>query len=171
MRKSILAATMAIALGACSHGQNHHPESNGARHPFAQSHHKPHINSVASNGDFDVTLTRLKEAIERRGFRTFAVIDHAKGAASIDADLRPTTLVIFGNPRGGTPLMQAEQRLGLRLPLKFLVIEDASGGVQIIYPDMAHLFHEYSVEGMAAPLGNIERALAAMAAEAADMED
>ena len=175
MRRPILAATMAIALGACSHAQDAHRDVHkddaDIRVGPAMAHHAPHIVAVKSNGDFDVTLTRLKEAIDRRGFKTFAVIDHAKGAASIDADLRPTTLVIFGNPKGGTPLMQAEQRLGLRLPLKFLVIEDADGAVQILYPDMAHLFHEYGIEEMTGPLSKIEGALATMADEAADLEN
>ena len=130
------------------------------------AHHGPHIISVKSNRDFEQTVRQLQSAIDRRGFKTFAVIDHAKGAASIDADLSPTTLIIFGNPKGGTPLMQAEQRLGLRLPLKMLVFENAGGDVHVAYPDMAHLFHEYGVSELVEPLKRIEDALAAISAEA-----
>lgn len=123
--------------------------------------------SVQSQNDFEATLAKLKTAIDTRGFKTFAVIDHAKGAASIDETLRPTTLVIFGNPKGGTPLMQAEQTLGLELPLKILVAEREGGAVKLYYTDMAALFAEYSVTGQDKRLGAIKGALDTIAAEAA----
>src|SRR4029450_12973509 len=66
-------------------------------------------------------------------------IDHAAGAAAVGMPLRPTELLIFGNPPAGTPLMQAEQTIGIDLPLKALVWEDASGGVWIAYNDPAWL--------------------------------
>ena len=132
----------------------------------AMSHHGPHIVTVKSNVDFATTLAALQNAVDKRGFKTFAVIDHAGGAASIGATLRPTTLVIFGNPKGGAALMQAEQRMGLALPLKMLVAEDQSGATQIIYPDMAHVFHEYGIADMTGPLEKIDGALGAIANEA-----
>lgn len=126
----------------------------------------PHIVSVQSNVDFDQTLVQLRAAIDARGFKTFAVVDHAKGAASVGSGLRPTTLVVFGNPKGGTPLMQAEQRIGLQLPLRMLVMEDERGDVHVAYPDMAHTFHEYGIGDLAGPLSNTEAALAAIAVDA-----
>ncbi|MBL4619932.1 MAG: DUF302 domain-containing protein, partial [Marinicaulis sp.] len=80
--------------------------------------------------------------------------------------LRPTTLVIFGNPKGGTPLMQAEQLLGLKLPLKILVTENAQGTVMITHPDMTHLFHEYGIAEMTVPLQKIKGALGAIVQDA-----
>ncbi len=163
MTKWILSAPAALALAACAATGADLPKPNDAL-PAMADHHNPHLVMVKSNNGFEQTLSRVQNAIESRGFKTFAVIDHAAGAASIGADLRPTTLVIFGKPKGGTPVIQAEQRMGLRLPLKVLVFEDAAGDVHVTYEDMTHLFHEYSISGLAGPLANIEGALAAIAA-------
>lgn len=167
MRIVFLAAPLALILAACATAEGVAPKPDQGTAMMMGAHHGPHIISVKSNGDFEQTLSQLQSAIDRRSFKTFAVIDHAKGASSISADLDPTTLIIFGNPKGGTPLLQAEQRLGLRLPLKMLVFEDAGGDVHVAYPDMAHLFHEYGISGLVEPLGKIEGALAAISAEAA----
>lgn len=79
------------------------------------------------------TAKRLAAAAQERGFRIFAEIDHAAGAASIGETLRPTRLIIFGNPQGGTPLMQQAQTIAIDLPLKALVYEDAEGAVRIAF--------------------------------------
>ena len=123
--------------------------------------------SVASQQDFDTTLANLERALDARGFRTFAVIDHARGAVSIGETLRPTTLVIFGNPKGGTPLMQAEQTLGLELPLKMLVAEGADGAVTLYYREIDKIVDTYGVAGQDQRLTAISGALSAIAAEAA----
>lgn len=167
MRNMFWAVSVALFLTACAAAEAEAPIPGEGPAIMMGAHHGPHIISVKSNSEFEQTLSQLQKAIDRRGFKTFAVIDHAKGASSIGADLNPTTLIIFGNPKGGTPLLQAEQRLGLRLPLKTLVFEHAGGGVYVAYPDMAHLFHEYGVSELAKPLSTIEGALAAIAAEAA----
>lgn len=166
MRNLLLAAPLALILTACATAEGGSPKPNQGPATMMGAHHGPHIISVKSNGDFEQTVRQLQSAIDSRGFKTFAVIDHAKGASSVGADLRPTKLTIFGNPKGGTPIMQAEQRLGLRLPLKILVFENAGGDVHVAYPDMAHLFHEYGVTELAEPLKKIEGALAAISAEA-----
>lgn len=166
MRKMFLAAPLALILTACATTDGVAPKPDQRPAMMMDAHHGPHIISVKSNGDFGQTYRQLQRAVDRRGFKTFAVIDHAKGASSIGADLDPTTLIIFGSPNGGTPLMQAEQRLGLRLPLKMLVFEDADGNVHVAYPDMAHLFHEYGVREPVELLKKIEGALAAISAEA-----
>ncbi|MEM1396183.1 MAG: DUF302 domain-containing protein [Pseudomonadota bacterium] len=89
-----------------------------------------------SSFTFDDTIAKLESALEKRNLKTFAKIDHAKGAASIGEDLNPTTLFIFGNPRGGTPLMKLDQRLGLVLPLKALVWENSEGEVRLRILDL-----------------------------------
>ena len=81
------------------------------------------------------TLTRLESEIKARGMSVFARIDHAAGAAAVGMALRPTTLVIFGNAKAGTPLMQANQAIGVDLPLKALVFEDEAGKVGLAYYD------------------------------------
>ena len=81
--------------------------------------------TLQSSHDVATTLERLTAALEAKGVRVFARIDHAAGAASVGLALRPATLVIFGNPAAGTPLMQAAQTVGIDLPLKALVWQDA----------------------------------------------
>ena len=75
------------------------------------------------------TMDRFEAEIKARGMTVFARIDHAAGGAEVGLPLRPTEVVIFGNARGGTPLMQADQAIGIDLPLKALVLEDAAGKV------------------------------------------
>lgn len=83
--------------------------------------------NIASKSGFQETLARLKREIASRGLTLFAVIDHAKGAEEAGLSLRPTTALIFGNAKGGTPLMQANQTIGIDLPLRALVWQDDAG--------------------------------------------
>lgn len=89
---------------------------------------------------FADTVARLEAVLKDRGLTQFAKIDHAAGAKLVGQELRPTTLIIFGSPAVGTPLIQAQQTMGLTLPLKALVWQDADGKVWIGYdaaPDTA----------------------------------
>jgi uncharacterized protein (DUF302 family) len=81
------------------------------------------------------TMDRLEEAVRARGLTVFARIDHAAGAAAVGLNLRPTQVSIFGHARAGTPLMQADQRVGIDLPLKTLVWQDAAGQVWLSYEE------------------------------------
>jgi uncharacterized protein (DUF302 family) len=83
------------------------------------------------------TLNRLEADIKARGLTVFARVDHAAGAAAVGMPLRPTALLVFGNAKGGTPLMQAVQTIGIDLPLKFLVWQDASDVTWLSYNDPA----------------------------------
>ena len=85
------------------------------------------------------TLDRLLAALASRGLTVFARIDHAAGAASVGLPLRPTEVVLFGNPKGGTALMQDRQTAGIDLPLKALVWEDAEGKAWLAYNEPAWL--------------------------------
>ncbi len=96
------------------------------------------------------TLRRLETALQAKGVRVFARIDHAAGAAEVGMALRPTTVVIFGNPAAGTPLMQADQRIGLDLPLKALIWEDAGGQAWLTYGDPVWLATRYELPDSAA---------------------
>ncbi len=80
-------------------------------------------------------LDRLEAALKAKRVTIFARIDHAAGAATVDMPLRPTEVLIFGNPKAGTPLMQSNQTIGLDLPLKILSWQDASGKVWLTYND------------------------------------
>lgn len=92
-----------------------------------------------------VTAERLATEIRSRGSTLFATIDHAAGAADAGLPLRPTILLIFGNPAGGTPLMQIDQRIGADLPLKALVWQDADGRTWISCNDPVWLARRYNL--------------------------
>src|SRR5271157_2733291 len=81
------------------------------------------------------TMKRLKTEVKAKGLTVFARIDHAAGAAEVGLSLRPTELLIFGNAKGGTPLMQSVQTIGIDLPLKALVWQDTSGDTWLSYND------------------------------------
>ena len=81
------------------------------------------------------TMVRLEAAVRAKGMTIFAHVDHASGAAEVGLALRPTDLLIFGNAKGGTPLMQSAQTIGIDLPLKMLVWEDADGITWLSYND------------------------------------
>ncbi len=80
-------------------------------------------------------MNRFEAEVRARGMIAFAHIDHAAGAAAVGLSLRPTELLIFGNARGGTPLMESVQTIGIDLPLKALVWQDASGITWLSYND------------------------------------
>jgi uncharacterized protein (DUF302 family) len=91
------------------------------------------------------TMNRLEENAKQRGLNIFARIDHAAGAAKIGKALRPTEVLIFGNPQGGTPFMECAQTVGIDLPLKALVWEDAQGQVWLGYNDPESLARRHGV--------------------------
>lgn len=94
-----------------------------------------------------VTLDRLSEALKSRGIGIAARVDHADAAQKIGQALKPTQLLIFGNPKLGTPLMQSNRRIGLDLPMKVLAWEDDGGQVWLAYLKPDVLKSEYSVNG------------------------
>ena len=110
------------------------------------------------------TMTRLEAEVKARGMTVFARIDHAAGAAGGGLSLRPTELLIFGNAKAGTPLMQTVQTTGIDLPLKALVWEDASGATWLSYNDPAWLAQRHGVAGETETvIGMMSKALDAVA--------
>ena len=91
------------------------------------------------------TIDRLDAAAKAKGLTVFARIDHAGGATAVGMTLRPTELLIFGNAKGGTPLMQAQQAIGIDLPLKALAWQDAAGKVWLAYNDPAWLAARHGI--------------------------
>ena len=118
--------------------------------------------SVKSPHSAKDTMSKLEEVVKQRGLNVFARIDHAAGAAKIGKTLRPTELLIFGNPQGGTPLMECAQSAGIDLPLKALVTEDASAQVWISYNDPAWLAQRHRAPACAAA-ENLRKAPAGIA--------
>lgn len=114
------------------------------------------------------TMDRLTAEVTSKGMNVFARIDHAAGAASVGMPLRSTEVLIFGNAKGGTPLMQAVQTIGLDLPLKILVWQDEAGDTFLTYNDPAWLARRHGITGeMEAVAGKLSAAIAAVASAAA----
>ncbi len=111
------------------------------------------------------TLDRFEAAAKGKGLNTFLRLDHAAGAQKIGKPLRPTELLVFGNPQGGTPLMECAQTAGIDLPLKALAWEDASGQVWLGYNDPRFLAARHGA-GECAVVPNLLKALGGLAAEA-----
>ena len=113
------------------------------------------------------TMQRLEAEVRAKGMTVFAHVDHAAGAAAVGLRLRPTDLLIFGNAKGGTPLMQSAQAIGIDLPLKALVWQDESGATWLSYNDPVWLAHRQGVGEEAKPIVNaLTAALNALATKA-----
>lgn len=121
------------------------------------------IVDTLSNHSVDETVERLKGILQAKGVTLFALIDHAGEAEKIRMKMRPTKLLIFGNPKGGTPLMLAAPSSAIDLPLKILVWEDANQKVWISYNSLAYLKERHGLpEELMANIAVVEK-LAAQA--------
>jgi len=124
-----------------------------------------------SKFDTEQTMRRLEAAVTKRGVSILAKIDHAAAAAKVGMELRPTAVLIFGNPRAGTPLMQAAQTVGIDLPLKALVWEDDAGGTWLAFNEPRWLAGRHGVSaGNDRGLVAMSAGLAAIAREATGAE-
>lgn len=118
--------------------------------------------AVKSPHSAKATMDKLEGIVKQRGLNVFARIDHAAGAAKVGKTLRPTEVLIFGNPQGGTPFMECAQTAGIDLPLKALVWEDASAQVWLGYNDPGFLAQRHGVP-QCAVAENLRKALAGLA--------
>jgi len=123
--------------------------------------------TVRSRVSVSETIDRIVTGAARRGLILFARINHADGAAKAGMQLRPTELVIFGHPRGGTPLMQDRQTAGIDLPVKALAWEDAEGNVWLTYNDARWIMRRHSLGAQSVDAVNaIAAGLSSLAEEA-----
>ena len=126
------------------------------------------ITTVDSQFDATTTFERLVDAIESAGpLSILFTLAHDSNAQSVGLDLRPTRLVVFGNPGLGTPLMQSARTVGIDLPQKFLVVESRRGEVQILYNDPFYVAGRHGIDDRETELTTIRNALAALARRAA----
>ena len=102
--------------------------------------------SKVSPHDVATTMDRLQAAVEGAGATVFARVDHAAGAAKVDLDLAPNQVLIFGNPKLGTPMMQSSASMGLDLPLKVQVYEGEDGKTRVLYRSMDALAKEHGAD-------------------------
>jgi uncharacterized protein (DUF302 family) len=120
---------------------------------------------TASNHSVDETVTRLQSILQAKGVKLFTVVDHSGEAANAGLRMPNTKLLIFGNPKAGTPLMLASPSAALDLPLKILVAEDTAGKVWISYNAPAHLQTRHHLAPELLPNIAVIETLAAKAAE------
>src|ERR1700756_2541752 len=103
------------------------------------------INDNLSHHSVDETVEKLKGILQSKEVTLFALVDHSGEAAKVGMKMRPTKLLIFGNPKGGTPVMLAAPTIALDLPLKILIWEDAQGKVLVTYNSPAYLQNRHHV--------------------------
>jgi uncharacterized protein (DUF302 family) len=123
--------------------------------------------TVESAHSVKATVDKLESVLKSKGMKVFARIDHTAGAASVDMEIRPTEVLLFGNPKVGTPLMICAQSVAIDLPQKMLVWEAEDGKVYLGYNDPAYLKSRHAVEGCDKVLGKVSGALGNFAAAAA----
>jgi uncharacterized protein (DUF302 family) len=126
----------------------------------------PAVLVTSSPYDHAETVNRLIAAVERRGMNVFARIDHAAAARDAGLDLADEQVILFGNPRAGTPLMQSDPRIGIELPLRVLVW-DSGDGVVLGHNDPRELADLYDVDTHSATLETMSNLLAELQAEVA----
>ena len=119
--------------------------------------------TIESRHSVNETVQKLKQILDSKGVKLFTVIDHSGAAEDAGMHMPPTKLLIFGNPKAGTPLMQAEALAGLDLPLKALIFEDAAGKTWIAWNDPQYIVHRHALPAtlaanLAAVVPLIERA-------------
>lgn len=107
----------------------------------------------------DETMAKLAAAVEGAGAKIFVKVDHAAGATSVGMKLRPTQMIMFGNPKLGTPAIQASQSAGLDLPLRVIVFEDDGGKVHLAYHAPAQLAENHGIPADAEVLKKMTGAL------------
>jgi uncharacterized protein (DUF302 family) len=116
--------------------------------------------SVKSSHDVKTTADRLEGILKQKGMTVFIRIDHAQGAQKAGKELRPTELIIFGNPKVGTPLMECRQTVAIDLPQKALIWQDEQGQVWLSYNDPNYLVERHGIAGCNEVVKKIEGALA-----------
>jgi uncharacterized protein (DUF302 family) len=122
------------------------------------------IVQVGSRHTVDETVSRLCQMLDSKGVKLFAVVDHSGEAAGVGMTMPSTKLLIFGNPKAGTPLMLAAPSVAIDLPLKMLISEDADGGVTIAYNSPAYLQQRHDFPENLIPNIAVVEALAKAAA-------
>jgi uncharacterized protein (DUF302 family) len=128
------------------------------------------LTTIASNFGPKETMDRLEAEIRAQRMTVFARIDHAGGAAVVGLKLAPTELIIFGNARGGTPLMQSVQTVGIDLPLKALVWEDAAGKTWLAYNEPHWIAQRYNVTNAEPVVSKMTAMLSAIVKKAASSQ-
>ncbi|WP_246611865.1 DUF302 domain-containing protein [Agarivorans aestuarii] len=135
---------------------------------FAANAASDGVISVASQHDVNQTTERMLSILEQKGMTVFNQVKHSDGAEKVGIELRDTQLIIFGNPKVGSPLMKCQQLIALDLPQKALIWQDEAGKVWISYNDPQYLAKRHQVAGCDPVFGKVSGALAAISKAAAN---
>lgn len=157
MRSILSLLAVAVAVSACA------PMKSAPTHHSAHHHGEAKMqHTVESKYDFAETVKRLNNAVQSKGMTVFATIDHQAAAKQAGLTMQPATVIVFGTPKAGTPLMMKDPNLALQLPLRVLVTE-VDGKVQVVYNDTRAIIHGSKIEysEVANTLANAEKLIAA----------
>ncbi len=155
----------ALLLSACERQNTaQNASSNSANQSVETKKMDCGLLTLKSQNNFDETYLRLKKAIEEKKALTIITeLDHAINATKADLKLRPTKLIIIGNPKLGTPLMNENQTLGIDLPQKFLVYENEKSEVFVVYNDPMYLARRHNLDEKQEELSKMSNALKGLA--------
>ena len=122
---------------------------------------------VKSGFSVNETADRMENVLNKKGMTIFKRIKHSEGASKVGITLRDTELILFGNPKVGSPLMKCQQSVAIDLPQKALIWQDKKGKVWISYNDPQYLKKRHNIKGCKEVLSKIEKALAGITKAAA----
>ena len=162
MLKIISVAAVALALSSCASVENllNAPDKmQSTPETMTAINAKKGLVTMQSNHSVQDTADKLASIIESKGMKVFARVDHQKNAQGVDLTLRPTQVIMFGNPKAGTPLMNCEQSVAIDLPQKILISEDADKKVWLSYNNPEYLKDRHNIKGCDTQLTNIAKAL------------
>ena len=162
MLKIISIAALALAVSSCASVENILNSSNNSaaiKDITTSVDAKKGLVTLQSNHSVKDTADKLVSIIESKGMKVFARVDHQKNAQGVNLTLRPTQVIMFGNPKAGTPLMNCEQSVAIDLPQKILISEDADKKVWLSYNNPEYLKERHNIKGCDTAIDNIAKAL------------
>lgn len=168
MLKIIPVAALVVALSSCSSVEN---ILNNTSNRAPTNMTTPAVNAekglitMQSSHSLQDTADKLVEVIESKGMKVFAKVDHQKNASEANLSLRPTQVIMFGNPKAGTPLMNCEQTVAIDLPQKILISEDTQQKVWLSYNDPFYLKERHNIQGCDTNIDNISKVLSTIGQE------
>lgn len=155
MLKIIPAIACVLALSSCASLQSN-SDANSHQQSAMQNNG---LISMQSNHSVKQTADRFESIAKDKGLTVFTRIDHQKNAMNADLTLKPTEVIIFGNPKAGTPLMNCAPSVAIDLPQKVLISEDAAGKVALTYNDPSYLKARHNIKGCDKVISNISMLL------------
>ena len=128
-------------------------------HTHSSEKMDPGLKVVKSDNDVKSTADKLEKILGEKGMTVFGRVNHGAGAQKVGVELRPTELIIFGNPKVGSPLMACAQSVAIDLPQKMLIWEDQNGTTWLAYNDPSYLVTRHSIKGCDEVIAKVSGAL------------